>query len=84
MRKGGTLVMEQQTVEVRFQGEMVGSHSDDCATYTLYRVPDDVYVVHATRGKRANSRLMAARSSMKGWSGRSFRSWPQRPGWIEA
>jgi hypothetical protein len=28
--------MEQQTVEVTFQGELGGSHSDDCATYTLY------------------------------------------------
>jgi hypothetical protein len=50
MRKGGTLVMEQQTVEVRFKGELVGSYSEYGATYTLYRVPDDMYVVHIDKG----------------------------------
>ena len=34
--------MEQQIVEVRFQGEEVGSHTDSSATYTLCRVPGDV------------------------------------------
>jgi hypothetical protein len=43
--------MGQQTVEVTFQGEQVGSYSDKNTTYTLYSVasdsvPDDVYVVH--------------------------------------
>ncbi len=37
--------MEQQVVEVRFQGEVVSTHADDGATYTLYRVPGDVYIV---------------------------------------
>jgi hypothetical protein len=32
--------MEQQTVEVRFQGEVVGSHTGSSATYTLYRCPE--------------------------------------------
>ena len=45
--------MEQQTVEVRFQGEEVGSHTDLSATYTLYRVPGDLYVVHVDKGEEA-------------------------------
>ena len=43
--------LEQQVVEVRFQGEVVGTHSDEGATYTLYRVPGDVYVVHVDKGE---------------------------------
>ena len=42
--------IEQQTVEVTFQGEQVGSHIDKNATYTLYSVPDDLYVVHVDEG----------------------------------
>ena len=42
--------MELQTVEIKFQGEQVGSHTDKNATYTLYRVPDDLYVVHVDAG----------------------------------
>jgi len=36
--------MGQQTVEVKFQGEQVGSHTDKNTTYTLYSVGDDLYV----------------------------------------
>ncbi len=32
---------------------MVGTHSDDGATYTLYRVPGDVYVVYVDKGEEA-------------------------------
>ncbi len=42
--------MEQQTVEVTFEGERVGSHTDKDATYTLYSVGDDLYVVHVEEG----------------------------------
>ena len=45
--------MEQQIVEVKFQGEEVGSHTDSSATYTLYRVPGDVYVVYVDEGEAA-------------------------------
>ena len=45
--------MEQQTVEVRFQGEEIRSHSDSSATYTLYRVPGDMYVVYVDEGEEA-------------------------------
>jgi hypothetical protein len=45
--------MEQQTVEVKFQGEEVGSHTDSSATYTLYRVPGDLYVVYVDEGEEA-------------------------------
>jgi len=42
--------MEQQTVEVAFQGEQIGSHTDENTTYALYSIPDsvgdDLYVVH--------------------------------------
>ena len=44
------LTMEQQTVEVTFQGERVGSHTDKDTTYTLYSVADDLHVVHVDEG----------------------------------
>ena len=45
--------MEQQVVEVRFKGEVVGTRSDHGATYTLYRVPGGVYVVYVDEGEEA-------------------------------
>ena len=43
-----------QTVEVTFQGEKVGSHTDKNATCTLYRVPPgDLYVVHVDEGEES-------------------------------
>jgi hypothetical protein len=42
--------MGQQTLEVKFEGEQVGSHTDKNTTYTLYSVPDDRYVVHVDDG----------------------------------
>ncbi len=45
--------MEQQTVEVKFRGELIGSYSDDGTTYSLYRVPDGMYVVHVDRGEES-------------------------------
>ena len=42
--------MGQQTVEVQFQGEPVGSHTDQNTAYTLYSVSDDLYVVHVVEG----------------------------------
>jgi hypothetical protein len=46
--------MENQTVQVKFQGEQVGSYNDKHTTYTLYSVPDsvpeDLYVVHVDKG----------------------------------
>ena len=49
------LAMEQQTVEIKFQGEQLGSQTEKNTTYTLYSVapdsvPDDVYVVHVDEG----------------------------------
>jgi hypothetical protein len=44
------LAMEQQTVEVTFKGEQVGSHTDQNTTYTLYSVADDLHVVHVDEG----------------------------------
>jgi hypothetical protein len=48
------LAMEQQTVDVKFQGEQVGSYTDKHTTYTLYSLPnsapDDLYVVHVDEG----------------------------------
>jgi hypothetical protein len=38
--------MEQHTVEVTFEGELVSSISDESGTNTLYRTPDDTYFVH--------------------------------------
>jgi hypothetical protein len=50
--------MEQQTMEVKFEGEQVGSYTDNntttTTTYTLYSLPnsapDDLYVVHVDEG----------------------------------
>ena len=42
--------MGQQTVDVKFQGEQVGSHTDKNTTYTLYSVPGDQYLVHVDKG----------------------------------
>ena len=46
--------MGQQAVEIKFQGEQVGSHTDKDTTYTLYSIPDSVgdelYVVHVDEG----------------------------------
>ena len=46
--------MEQQKVEVKFQGVQVGSHTDKTTTYTLYSLPnsapDELYVVHVDEG----------------------------------
>ena len=49
------LAMEQQTAEIKFQGERLGSHTDKDTAYTLYSVapdsvPDAVYVVHVDEG----------------------------------
>ena len=42
--------MEQLTVDVQFEGEQVGSHTDKDTTYTLYSVGGDLYVVHVDAG----------------------------------
>jgi hypothetical protein len=42
--------MEQQTVEVMFEGEQVGSHTEKDTTYTLYSVGDDLYMVYVDAG----------------------------------
>jgi hypothetical protein len=45
--------LEQQVVELRFEGEVVGTRSDAGATYTLYRVPGDMYVVYVDKAEEA-------------------------------
>jgi hypothetical protein len=45
--------MEQQAVEIKFQGEKVGSLTDKDATYTLYSVADDLYVVNVDEGEES-------------------------------
>jgi hypothetical protein len=46
--------VSQQTVEVKFEGEQVGSYSDKDTSYTLYSLPgsapDDLYVVYVDEG----------------------------------
>ena len=46
--------VRQQTAEVKFEGEQVGSYTDKNTTYTLYRLPnstpDDLYAVHVDEG----------------------------------
>jgi hypothetical protein len=38
--------MEQHTVEVTFEGELVSSVADEGGTMTLYRTPEDTYFMH--------------------------------------
>jgi hypothetical protein len=38
--------MERHTVEYTFEGELVSSVTDEHATTTLYRTPEDTYFVH--------------------------------------
>jgi hypothetical protein len=47
---GSKLTMEQQTMELKFQGEKAGSHTDKDTTYSLYRVADGVFIVHVDEG----------------------------------
>ncbi len=63
--------MEQQTVEVRFQGELVGGcvWDEAGATYTLYRVPGDVYVVHVTKQEES----FLATNGGQGFTGEQIR-----------
>ena len=42
--------MSRQTVEVKFEGEQVGSYTEKNTTYTLYSVPAHLYVVHVDEG----------------------------------
>jgi hypothetical protein len=46
--------VSHQTVEVKFEGEQVGSYTDKETTYTLYSLPgsapDDLYVVYVDEG----------------------------------
>ena len=46
--------MEQQIVEVRFEGEQLATHKESSTTtYTLYRVPGGAYVVYVQEGDQA-------------------------------
>jgi hypothetical protein len=45
-----TTEMSKQTVEVKFEGEQVGSYTDKDTTYTLYSVAGDLYVVYVDEG----------------------------------
>ena len=42
--------VSKQSVEVKFGGKEVGSYTDNNTTYTLYRAPGDLYVVHVDDG----------------------------------
>jgi hypothetical protein len=42
--------MEQLSVEVHFEGEQVGSHTEKDTTYTLYSVGGNLYMVHVDAG----------------------------------
>jgi hypothetical protein len=70
--------MEQQTVEVRFQGELVGScvWDDAGTTYTLYRVPGDVYVVHVTRQEESFLATNEGKDTPGNRSGGPSHMWP--------
>ena len=65
--------MEQQAVEVRFRGEEVGSDTDSSATYTLYRVPGDLYIVYVEKGEEAWLETSGGRGLTRGQVGTFFR-----------
>jgi hypothetical protein len=68
--------MEHQTVQVKFQGEQIGSHSDTNTTYTLYgvpdSVPDDLYVVHVDEGDESWLETNGGRGLSEGMLGTFF------------
>jgi hypothetical protein len=39
-------MMEQHTLEIAFEAELVASISDESGTTTLYRTPEDTYLVY--------------------------------------
>jgi hypothetical protein len=45
-----TTEMSKQTVEVKFEGEQVGSYTDKNTSFTLYSVAGDLYVVYVDEG----------------------------------
>jgi hypothetical protein len=42
--------VSRQSVEVKFEGEQLGSYTDKNTAYTLYSVAADLYVVHVDKG----------------------------------
>jgi hypothetical protein len=72
--------MEQQTVEVKFEGEQVGSYTDNnnttTTTYTLYSLPnsapDDLYVVHVDEGDESWLETNGPRGLSEGQLGTFF------------
>ena len=68
--------MEQQKVEVKFQGVQVGSHTDKTTTYTLYSLPDsvphDLYAVHVDEGDESWLETNGPRGLSEGQLGTFF------------
>jgi hypothetical protein len=64
--------MSQQTVKVQFQGEQVGSYTDKNTTYTLYSLPDDLYVVHVDEGDESWLETNGGRGLSEGMLGTFF------------
>jgi hypothetical protein len=68
---------EPTNLEVKFDGEQVGSHTDKNTTYTLYSVADDLYVVHVEEGNASWLETTVAKDSAKRCWEHSSRSWPK-------
>jgi hypothetical protein len=71
------LAMEQQSVEIKFEGEQLGSHTDKDTTYTLYSVApdsvaDEVYVVHVDEGDESWLETNGAQGMSEGMLGTFF------------
>ena len=62
----------KQTVEVKFEGEQVGSYTDNNGTYTLYSVPGDLYVVHVDEGDESWLETNGGHGLSEGMVGTSF------------
>ncbi len=70
--------MEQHTVEYTFEGEEVTSVTDEHATLTLYRTPEDTYFLHIDARHIGDDAVLEVGCFPRGMSEREVRiGWPQ-------
>jgi hypothetical protein len=71
-------MIEQHTVEVTFEGEMVSSISDESGILTLYRTPEDTYFVHIDARKNGEQSVLEIGHYPHGHTESSARHmWPE-------
>jgi hypothetical protein len=66
---------EEQTVAVRFPGEVISTYRSAVAVYTLFRTPEGLYRVHTDDGDQA---WLESGCASEGLSERKVRAlWPE-------